>query len=154
MLIYGYRGKKCPVSTDINNHTNLWALFRYNEDFFQDTNINNKLWLKHVFNSYSTLERFNSSLVNTYEVNDNYITSIDFVRNYLEQNQDIENSVDSKCRNIYDHLRVWYKRLVNNSNSLDNIKWEVARCMKYYAKQDIFTISSINLKRNWQDFVD
>lgn len=34
MLIYGYRGKKCPVSTDINNHTNLWALFRYNEDFF------------------------------------------------------------------------------------------------------------------------
>lgn len=154
MLIYGYRGKKCPVSTDINNHTNLWALFRYNEDFFQDTNINNKLWLKHVFNSYSTLERFNSSLVNTYEVNDNYITSIDFVRNYLEQNQDIENSVDSKCRNIYDHLRIWYKRLVNNPNSLDDIKWEVARCMKYYAKQGIFTISSINLKRNWQDFVD
>ena len=55
MLIYGYRGKKCPVSTDINNHTNLWALFRYNEDFFQDTNINNKLWLKHVFNSYKYL---------------------------------------------------------------------------------------------------
>ena len=153
MLIYGYRGKKCPVSTDINNHTNLWALFRYNEDFFQDTNINNKLWLKHVFNSYSTLERFNSSLVNTYEVNDNYITSIDFVRNYLEQNQDIENSVDSKCRNIYDHLRVWYKRLVNNPNSLDEIKWEVARTMKYYEKQGIFTISSINLKRNYYDFV-
>ena len=35
MLIYGYRGKKCPVSTDINNDTNLWALIRYNKDFFQ-----------------------------------------------------------------------------------------------------------------------
>ena len=153
MLIYGYRGKKCPVSTDINNHTNLWALFRYNEDFFQDSKINTKLWLRHVFNSYRTLERFNSSLVNTYEVNDRYIISIEFVKNYLEQNQDIENSVDSKCRNIYDHLRIWYKRLVNNPNSLDDIKWEVARTMKYYEKQGIFTISSINLKRNYYDFV-
>lgn len=121
--------------------------------FFQDSKINTKLWLRHVFNSYRTLERFNSSLVNTYEVNDRYIISIEFVKNYLEQNQDIENSVDSKCRNIYDHLRIWYKRLVNNPNSLDDIKWEVARTMKYYEKQGIFTISSINLKRNYYDFV-
>lgn len=92
-------------------------------------------------------------MVNTYEVNDSYIIGIEFVRNYLEQNQDIENSVDSKCRNIYDHLKVWYKRIVNNPNSLDDIKWEVARTMKYYEKQGIFTISSINLKRNYYDFV-
>lgn len=153
MLIYGYRGKKCPVSTDINNDTNLWALIRYNKDFFQDSKINTKDWLRHVYNSYSTLGRFNSSLVNTYEVNDSYIIGIEFVRNYLEQNQDIENSVDSKCRNIYDHLKVWYKRIVNNPNSLDEIKWEVARTMKYYEKQGIFAISSINLKRNYYDFV-
>lgn len=153
MLIYGYRGKKCPVSTDINNHTNLWALIHYNEDFFQDNKINTKDWLRHVYNSYSTLERFNSSLVNTYEVNDSYIISIEFVKNYLEENQDIENSIDSKCRSIYDHLRIWYKRLVNNPNSLDDIKWEVARTMKYYEKQEIFRVASINLKRNYYDFV-
>ena len=102
---------------------------------------------------YSTLERFNSSLVNTYEVNDSYIISIEFVKKYLEENQDIVNSVDSKCRSIYDHLKVWYKRLVNNPNFLDDVKWDVAKTMKYYEKQEIFTISSINLKRNYYDFV-
>ena len=95
---------------------------------------NQELFLKHVYLSYSTLERFNSSLVNTYEVNDSYIKSIEFVKDYLENNLDIENSFDNKCRNIYDHLRIWYKRLVNNPNSLDDIKWEVARTMKYYEK--------------------
>lgn len=92
-------------------------------------------------------------MVSTYEVNNNYIKSIEFVKKYLEENQDIENSIDSKCRNIYDHLKVWYKRLVNNPNSLDDIKWEVARTMKYYEKQEIFRKASINLKQNYQDFV-
>lgn len=68
-------------------------------------------------------------------------------------NQDIENSIDSKCRSIYGHLKIWYKRLTNNPNSLDDIKWKVVRTMKYYEKQDIYTISSINLKRNYYDFV-
>ena len=86
-------------------------------------------------------------------MNSNYINNIEFVKEYLENNLDIENSIDSKCRNIYDHLRVWYKRLVNNRNSLDDIKWEVARTMNYYEKQGIFRKASINLKRNWQDFV-
>ena len=86
-------------------------------------------------------------------MNDSYIKSIEFVKNYLEENQDIVNSIDSKCRSIYDHLKVWYKRLVNNPNSLDDIKWEVVKNMKYYEKQEIFTISSINLKRNYYDFV-
>lgn len=157
MLIYGYRGKKALNSTDFWNNMQVnRALYCYNYDLTKANASYEKgnLLARHVYSSYSTLCKFNSSLVNTYEVNDSYIISIEFVRNYLEQNQDIENSVDSKCRNIYDHLRVWYKRLVNNPNSLDEIKWEVARTMKYYAKQGIFTISSINLKRNWQDFVD
>ena len=151
MLIYGYRGKKSPVSTDINNHTNLWALYHYFGGNY--TGYPTSMVARHIYCSYSTLCKFNNSLVNTYEVNDGYIMSIEFVKNYLEQNEDIENSFDSKCRNIYDHLRVWYKRLVNNPNSLNEIKWEVAKTMKYYEKQGIFTIASINLKRNYYDFV-
>lgn len=151
MLIYGYRGKKCPVSTDINNHTNLWALYHYFGGNY--TGYPTSMVARHIYCSYSTLCKFNNSLVNTYEVNDDYIMSIEFVKNYLEQNEDIENSFDSKCRSIYDHLRVWYKRLVNNPNSLGGIKWEIAKTMKYYEKQGIFTIASINLKRNYYDFV-
>lgn len=153
MLIYGYRGEKCPTSTNFyTSQKNVRALYNYNQDLFNRCD-NQELFLKHVYLSYSTLERFNSSLVNTYEVNDSYIKSIEFVKNYLEENQDIVNSIDSKCRSIYDHLKVWYKRLVNNPNSLDDIKLEVVKNMKYYEKQEIFTISSINLKRNYYDFV-
>ena len=156
MLIYGYKGDKCLKSDNCNDYTskNLIALKNYNIDLY-----NNSSWhyidilLKHVYHTYTTLCKFNNSLVSTYEVNSNYIENIDFVKEYLEKNQDIENSIDSKCRNIYDHLRVWYKRLVNNPNSLDDIKWEVARTMKYYEKQEIFRKASINLKRNYQDFV-
>lgn len=153
MLIYGYRGKKCPTSTNFyTSQKNVRALYNYNQDLFNRCD-SQELFLKHVYLSYSTLERFNSSLVNTYKVNDSYIKSIEFVKNYLEENQDIVSSIDSKCRSIYDHLKVWYKRLVNNPNSLDDIKWEVVKNMKYYEKQEIFTISSINLKRNYYDFV-
>ena len=150
MLIYGYKGDKCLKSDNCNDYTvkNLKSLYNYNPDLRATDEI-----IRHVFRSFNTLNRFNNSLVSTYEVNSNYIENIDFVKEYLEKNQDIENSIDSKCRNIYDHLRVWYKRLVNNPNSLDDIKWEVARTMKYYEKQEIFRKASINLKRNYQDFV-
>ena len=92
-------------------------------------------------------------MVSTYEVNNNYINSIEFVKKYLEENQDIENSIDSKCRNIYDHLRVWYKRLCTNPKSLEDVKWQVVKTMKFYEKQEIFRVASINLKQNYQDFV-
>ena len=145
MLIYGYKGDKCLKSDNCNDYTfkNLKSLYNYNPNLRATDEI-----IRHVFRSFNTLNRFNNSLVSTYEVNNNYINSIEFVKKYLEENQDIENSIDSKCRNIYDHLRVWYKRLVNNPNSLD-----VARTMNYYEKQGIFRKASINLKRNWQDFV-
>ena len=150
MLIYGYKGDKCLKSDNCDDYTvkNLKSLYNYNPDLRATDEI-----IRHVFRSFNTLNRFNNSLVSTYVVNNNYIKSIEFVKKYLEENQDIENSIDSKCRNIYDHLRVWYKRLVNNPNSLDDIKWEVARIMNYYEKQGIFRKASINLKRNWQDFV-
>ena len=54
---------------------------------------------------------------------------------------------------MYDHLKVWYKRLVNNPNSLDDIKWQVVKSMKFYENQGIFSIASINLKQNYFDFV-
>lgn len=150
MLIYGYKGDKCLKSDNCDDYTvkNLKSLYNYNPDLRVTDEI-----IRHVFRSFNTLNRFNNSLVSTYEVNSNYINNIEFVKEYLENNLDIENSIDSKCRNIYDHLRVWYKRLVNNPNSLDDIKWEVARTMNYYEKQEIFRVASINLKQNYQDFV-
>lgn len=156
MLIYGYKSDKCLKSDNCDDYSikNIMAVKNYNEDLYN--NINSYGFrdvLRHLYHTYNTLGKFNNSLVNTYEVNDNYIKSIEFVKDYLENNLDIENSFDSKCRNIYDHLKVWYKRLVNNPNCLDEIKLEVAITMKYYEKQEIFRKASINLKRNYQDFV-
>lgn len=156
MLIYGYKGDKCLKSDNCDDYTgkNLIAIKNYNEDLYNNINLYGfRDVLRHLYHTYNTLGKFNNSLVNTYEVNNSYIKSIEFVKDYLENNLDIENSFDSKCRNIYDHLKVWYKRLVNNPNSLDDIKWQVAKIMKYYEKQEIFRVASINLKRNYQDFV-
>ena len=156
MLIYGYKGKKCFVSPRLE----LWCDANYNammhyapsyvsknvDGYTQDL-------VRQIYNSFSTLCKFNNSLTHTYEINDEYINSINFVKTYLIENEDTEYSVDNKCRTVYDHLKVWYKRLVNNPNSLDDIKWEVARTMKYFEKQEIFRVASINLKRNYYDFV-
>ena len=35
---------------------------------------------------------------------------INTIQNQIE-NQDIENSMDRRCRSTYDHLKVWYRRL-------------------------------------------
>lgn len=156
MLIYGYVGKKALKTKDFwNNLQTNRALYCYNYDLTKANASYEKgnLLARHVYNSYTTLCKFNNSLVSTYEVNNNYINSIEFVKKYLEENQDIENSIDSKCRNIYDHLRVWYKRLCTNPNSLEDIKWQVVKTMKFYEKQEIFRVASINLKQNYQDFV-
>ena len=156
MLIYGYVGKKALKIKDFwNNLQTNRALYCYNYDLTKANATYEKgnLLARHVYNSYTTLCKFNNSLVSTYEVNNNYINSIEFVKKYLEENQDIENIIDSKCRNIYDHLRVWYKRLCTNPNSLEDIKWQVVKTMKFYEKQEIFRVASINLKQNYQDFV-
>ena len=156
MLIYGYVGKKALKTKDFwNNLQTNRALYCYNYDLTKANATYKKgnLLARHVYNSYTTLCKFNNSLVSTYEVNNNYINSIEFVKKYIEENQDIENSMDRRCRSIYDHLKVWYKRLCSNPNSLDDIKWQVAKTMKHYEKQEIFRKASINLKRNYQDFV-
>ena len=156
MLIYGYVGKKALKTKDFwNNLQTNRALYCYNYDLTKANATYEKgnLLARHVYNSYTTLCKFNNSLVSTYEVNSNYIENIDFVKEYLEKNLDIENSIDSKCRNIYDHLRVWYKRLCTNPKSLEDVKWQVVKTMKFYEKQEIFRVASINLKQNYQDFV-
>ena len=156
MLIYGYKGDKCLKSDNCDDYSikNIMAVKNYNEYLYN--NINSYGFrdvLRHLYHTYNTLGKFNNSLVNAYEVNNNYINSIEFVKKYLEENQDIENSIDSKCRNIYDHLRVWDKRLCTNPNSLEDIKWQVVKTMNFYEKQEIFRVASINLKQNYQDFV-
>ena len=156
MLIYGYVGKKALKNDDFWNclQTNK-ALYCYNYELTKEnaTYEKGKLLARHVYNSYTILCRFNNTLTSTYEVNDSYIQSIGFVKEYLEEKQDIENSIDRKCRNIYDDLKIWYKRLCNSANCLNDIKWQEVKTMKHYEKQEIFRVASINLKRNYYDFV-
>ena len=156
MLVYGYKGKKCPTSTTYwGSQKNLLALNNYNSDLFNRCSSweEQSKFLRHVHLSYSTLCKFNNVLVNTYYIDDNFISSINFVKSYLSDNTDILTSIDYKCREIYEHLGIWYKRLIANPNCLDEIKWQVAKSMKFYENQGIFHIASINLKQNYFDFV-
>lgn len=154
MLVYGYKGKKCPKSTDCHYcEKNLWALIYYNIELFNDSKVNREIWLRQVYNTFNTLCRFNNYLVSAYEVDDKFYSDIDFLKQYLTANDDVIDSVDRKCREIYSNLNIWYKRLVSNPKCLDEIKWQVVKSMKFYEKQEIFRITSTNLKRNYYDFV-
>lgn len=156
MLVYGYKGKKCPTSTTYwNSQKNLLALNNYNSDLFNRCSSweEQAKFLRYVYLSYSTLCKFNNVLVDTYYIDDNFISSINFVKSYLSDNIDILTSIDYKCREIYEHLGVWYKSLIANTNCLDEIKWQIAESMRFYENQGIFSIASINLKQDYFDFV-
>lgn len=156
MLVYGYKGKKCPTSTTYwNSQKNLLALNNYNSDLFNRCSSweEQAKFLRYVYLSYSTLCKFNNVLVDTYYIDDNFISSINFVKSYLSDNIDILTSIDYKCREIYEHLGVWYKSLIANPNCLDEIKWQIAESMRFYENQGIFSIASINLKQDYFDFV-
>lgn len=154
MLVYGYKGKKCPKSTDFNYcEKKLWALIYYNIELFNDSKVNREIWLRQVYNTFNTLCKFNNYLLNAYEVDDKFYNDIDFLKQYLIDNEDVVDSVNRKCREIYSNLNIWYKRLVSNPKCLDEIKWQVVKSMKFYEKQEIFSITSTNLKRNYYDFV-
>lgn len=155
MLVYGYKGKKCPTSTTYwNSEKNIKALYNYNSDLFDRCSSweEQARFLRHVFLSYSTLCKFNNVLIDTYSVDDYFISIINFVKSYLSDNTDILTSIDYKCREIYEHLGIWYKRLIANPNCLDEIKWQVAKSMKFYENKGIFSVASINLKKNKLDF--
>lgn len=154
MLIYSYKGKKCPKSTDYHYcEKNLWALVYYNHDLYNDSKVNIEIWLRQVYNTFSTLCRFNNYLVNAYVVDDKFYNDIDFIKQYLTDNEDVVDSADRKCREIYSNLNTWYKRLLANTNCLDDIKTRVVKSMQFYERQEIFSVASINLKRNYYDFV-
>lgn len=76
MLIYGYKGDKCLKSDNCDDYTikNLKSLYNYNPNLRATHEI-----LRHVFHSFNPLNRFNNSLVNTYKVTDNYISSIELL---------------------------------------------------------------------------
>ena len=91
--------------------------------------------------------------MSAYEVDDKFYSDIDFLKQNLTDNDDVVDSVDRKCRKIYSNLNIWYKRFVSNPKCLDEINWQVVKSMKFYEKQEIFSITSTNLKRNYYDFV-
>ena len=174
MLAYIYKGKKCLEPINYYNYSwmgssynkNLSILYKYNNDYppydidWQNKNrykhnIDDiKRVIEHIYFSYETLKQLNNLLTITYEINDDFISKIDFVKEYLRDYSDIEhNSLDIECRKIYAKLNNWYYRLTNNPDSLDTIKWEVVRIMKHYEKKEIFKIAKSNVKKNYYDYV-
>lgn len=155
MLVYSYKGKKAPNNDYIYHDPQVWsALCTYNQDLVSKSSYEMPLptILKHVYRSYFTLCKFNNTLVDTYEITEKFERKISFVKEFLQKNQDILNSYDEQCKKIYNKLKIWSNRLLENPNSLNEIKWEVARLMKHYEKQEIYRVASLNLKRNYQDF--
>lgn len=110
-------------------------------------------YIRHIYCSYSILCSFNNLLTSCYDVEKDYLNSNSFIEEYLLNNEDVKESKDSHCRSIYENIKIWNNRLKNNYTSLDDIKWQVAKTMKFYEKKGIFKISGINLKRNNYDFV-
>jgi len=155
MLVYSYKGKKALNNDYIwHDPQAISTLCQYNYDLVYNhyNNVNGPVILKHVYRSYSTLCQFNNALVDTYVITEDFGNKVSFVKDYLQENQDIKESVDIQCRKIYEKLEHWHNRLLNNQNCLDEVKWEVVHLMKFYEKQGIYRIASINLKRNYYDF--
>lgn len=155
MLVYSYKGKKALKNDYIwHDPQIISALCCYNYDLVSNyyNNVDGPVILKHVYRSYFTLCRFNNALVDTYAITEDFENKVSFVKDYLQENPDIKESVDIQCIKIYNKLEQWHNRLLNNSNCLDEVKWEVVHLMKFYENQSIYRIASINLKRNYYDF--
>ena len=84
----------------------MWALIYYNIELFNDSKVNREIWLRQVYNTFNTLCKFNNYLVNAYEVDDKFYSDIDFLKQYLIDNEDVVDSVDRKCREIYRNLNI------------------------------------------------
>lgn len=155
MLVYSYKGEK-SLNTELYcydslNFTKIWNYLGKPKRFCLN-NEEGSLMSRHIYRSYNTLGRFNNLLTTTYKVNNDLEDKLFFIKEYLQNNQDIKESFDNECRKIYEKLEKWHNRLLNNSNSLNDIKWEVARLMKHYEKKEIYRVASVNLKRNYYDF--
>ena len=160
MLIYGYKGKCCPTSTLSTSEKNVFALVMYNNNILgKDGGLPTKFieetYLRQVYNTYSTLCKFNNLLVS-----DDIENSLSLLNDYLTNNEDIATQTyDSKIRGIYDDLRVCRNRLQDNSNSLSDIKKKIVSLMKHYSRfqgteswKNLFQVASINQQINYDDY--
>lgn len=175
MLIYGYKGKCCPTSITDMNEKNIYAILYYNRDVLNKGDSVGKgsdtsTLLRQVYNTYSTLCKFNNSLTSIQDKTDTTLSEKDYnkqemkrikaitdalalLEDYLTKNEDIvEQSYDTKIRNIYDDLRIAYNRLSNNTDVLDEIKKKIVGSMKFYEKLGLFQVASINQQKNYDDY--
>lgn len=157
MLIYAYKGKKSLnnefyFENDYTQSHSFWKLYNYFGDLKWQFGVFREDIIRQIYRTYTTLCRFNNVLVDTYEITESLESKISFVKKYLQENQDITNSYDEQCKKIYNKLKKWYNRILENPNCLDEIKWEVAHLMKFYERQEIYRVASVNLKRNYYDF--
>lgn len=171
MLAYVYKGKKSLKPGGIYCSNNQFIMFHY---YYYPTSYNieencyycikkcNDIYVRYetenqltenIYICHETLKQFNNTLAITYDINDNFIIKFSFIKEYLQEHDNIKQSIDEECKKIYTKLENWYHRITSNPNCLNEIKWEVAKIMKHYEKQDIYKVASTNLKRNYYDFV-
>ncbi len=107
MLIYGYVGKKALKNDDFwnNLHTNR-ALYYYNYELTKEnaTYEKGRLLARHVYNSYSTLCRFNNSLTSTYEVDDKEVRKfVAYLDRFVRQTSS-KNDINYRISSLYNYI--------------------------------------------------
>jgi len=158
MLLYGYgnKGKKYFYTLEeffaMNKDTPLYRLYKNLIDKMDTFDGRYKLY-GCMAATYPTLCKFNNTLIDVYTIKNTSTLNLDFLTDFLDKHSDLEDSIDTKCREVYTKLNIWYKRLIDNPDNLDSVKWEVVKLMKYFERNGIFRVSSCNLKSNYHDYV-
>lgn len=148
MIIYSTKTNKLPVSDDIlYSSSNFFKLYCYDKNLlccgkgFEYQ----KRFAKDVFNTYYSLVNFNNLLdVNVH----NAFLELNI---FIEDNPEIKNSVDFRCRSLYDEMEYWNNKykLDSSSESVKQICDKVQKLLEQLEKQEIVKKSSCNLKKNY-----
>lgn len=148
MIIYSARTKKLPLSSDfIQNNSNAFKLFNYDSSLM--SNLGNIIIQERVasdvYYTYHTLVNFNNLL-------DVSISSaFKELNDYINNHNEIKESRDYRCRNLYDEMEYWNNKykLDSSSESIKQICDKVQKLLEQLEKQKIVKKSSCNLKKNY-----
>ena len=91
------------------------------------------------------------------EVYDDYTESLDSVKTFLKENYEESEFHDTPVKDVYDHLRVWYKENVSEKSSYpskDSLSKKIVavfRVKSKIARADGVTVRTYNLKRKTEN---
>ncbi len=148
MIIYSIRTKKLPLSDDfIHNNSNVIKMFNYDYNLMSSLGniILQERVNKDVYYTYYTLVQFNNLL------DVNVISAFNELNEYLENHNEIKESRDYRCRNLYDEMFYWNNKykLDSSDESVNDIIKKVQKLLSDLDKQGIIKKSSCNLKKNY-----